>query len=889
MSKILDWDKYKKLIREAGVEGSVLIENDDILPIAKAEKVSVFGRMQFHYYKSGTGSGGLVNTPYEISIIDALKENKDILINEELFDIYRLWEQKNPFDYGKGWAREPWAQNEMPLDDKVVKDASEKSDVAIVIISRTAGEDKDNTKDKGSYLLTETENDMIDKTCRYFRKVVVVLNVGNIIDMSFIDIYKPGAVLYVWQAGMEGAYAISDIISGIQIPSGKLTNTIAKKADYYPSTKNFGNKYENVFMEDIFVGYRYFETFAKDKVRYPFGYGLSYTNFKIEKENAIKKADSIDIKIKVINNGNYKGKEVIQIYSSMPFGNISKASRNLIAYKKTKMLNIGEEEIIDFKISIKEFSSFCEKTNSYVLEEGEYQIFFGNNVRDAKLCFSFNIDKYTIIEKLSEALAPKKTFKRMSRDKNGKLIYEDVVLRRVNLEERIKSEKPIFKSYNLDKKYLLEDVKNNKITMDLFLSQLSDEELIILTRGEGMNSPKVTPGTAGAFGGLTNSLKRYGIPAVCCSDGPSGIRMDCGTKAFSLPNGTLLACSFNDNLIEELYYMLGLELRRNNIDILLGPGMNIHRSPLCGRNFEYFSEDPFLTGKIAAANIIGLNKAGVAGTLKHFICNSQEYNKHYHNSVISQRAIREIYLKPYKIAIEESDVICIMSSYSAVNSIWAASNYDLLTVVLRNEWGYKGIVMTDWWSNLAGEDESPDKRNTASMIKAQNDLYMVVFNAEENSNQDNTKEALESGVIDRNQLLRAAKNICNTIIKLPVMKKEENIKSINFNEMDKNTDYRNMDIFVVDRNLEIKVDKTNLNENNEYPFLVSYKNKGKYKISVKEINSKIYINNKILDVKDEGYYYIDFITNFNKRIKFEESLKTSTSILIDIVEEYSDE
>ena len=269
------------------------------------------------------------------------------------------------------------------------------------------------------------------------------------------------------------------------------------------------------------------------------------------------------------------------------------------------------------------------------------------------------------------------------------------------------------------------EVAEGKITLDEFMSQLSDDDLICMFRGEGMCSPKVTPGTAAAFGGLTPELQEFGIPASCCTDGPSGLRFDCGTKAFSMPNGTLLGCTFDLPLVEDLYEMAGREMRQNRVDALLGPGMNIHRNPLNGRNFEYISEDPYLTGWISAVQILGMEKSDVTGTIKHFCGNNQESKRHTVNAVVSERALREIYLKGYEIAVKEGGARSIMSTYGPVNGIWTAGNYDLLTTILRGEWNYDGFVMTDWWAMSNREGYEATRTTHAPMVSAGNDVFMV--------------------------------------------------------------------------------------------------------------------------------------------------------------------
>lgn len=248
--------------------------------------------------------------------------------------------------------------------------------------------------------------------------------------------------------------------------------------------------------------------------------------------------------------------------------------------------------------------------------------------------------------------------------------------------------------------------------------------------------------------------------------------MDCGTVAFSLPNGTLLACTFNEKLNEELFTMQGKEQRKNRVDTLLGPGLNIHRSPLNGRNFEYFSEDPLLTGKLAAAQLRGMRRFGVTGTIKHFACNNQEFKRTEIDSVLSERALREIYLRAFETAVKEGGAYSVMSTYGGLNGIWTASNFDLLTTILRDEWGFTGTVMTDWWAKGNDrEGEEATRENVAAQVRAQNDLNMVNADAASNSQHDNLDDALADGRLTRDALVRSAMNICRTVMNSPVMER----------------------------------------------------------------------------------------------------------------------
>lgn len=771
----LDMERYARLARQAVAEGCVLLENkDQILPLKKGEHVAVFGRMAFHYYKSGLGSGGLVNTRYVTGIVDALKENKEILLDEKLIKIYTDWILENPYDEGQGWGRVPWSQKEMKVTEEML-DCARDNDVSMIIIGRTAGEDQDNNAKAGSYYLTETEEDMIRRVCEVSKRTVVVLNVGNIIDMRWVKKYQPQAVLYVWQGGQEGGSGVADVLTGKICACGKLPDTIAADINDYPSTANFGDPFKNYYKEDIYVGYRYFETFAKDKVLYPFGYGLSYTTFEIKAKISENTKDKFKVAVVVRNTGNVKGKEVVQVYAKVPQGKLGNPEKKLVGFVKTKELNPGEKEEICIVVPKYDMASYDDSgitgyKSCYVLEEGTYEIFAGSDVRSAEMAGCYE-EKFCVVEKLQESYAPVEKFKRMKAvlmpDGTYQAVTEDVPVRTVDPQKRRKEKMPEELAYTGDRGYKLVDVLDKKVTMDEFVAQIREDDLIAMFRGEGMCSPKVTAGTAAAFGGVTESLRTLGIPVGCCADGPSGIRMDCGTKAFSLPNGTLLGSTFNTKLVGELYEMVGQELRLNKIDSLLGPGMNIHRNPLNGRNFEYISEDPILTGRICAAQVKAMGKWGIGSTVKHFCANNQEVGRSTSDSVISERCLREIYLKGFEIAVKEGGARSVMTTYGSVNGLWTAGSYDLCTTILREEWGFEGIVMTDWWAKANYEGHGPEVSVKAPMIAAQNDLYMVVNDAKANPENDDVEEMLRAGKITLGELQRNASNILRFLIKSP--------------------------------------------------------------------------------------------------------------------------
>lgn len=784
--------KISRLCRKAAAQGAVLLKNDDaVLPLSQHDNVAVFGRCQTDYYRSGTGSGGAVNVPYTTNLLDGLRNNH-ITVNDELAQCYAQWIKAHPFDNGGGgWACEPWCQQEMPVDETIVSRAAAVSNKAVVVIGRTAGEDKDNAAEEGSYYLTKAEEEMLRCVCEGFQDVIVILNVSNIVDMGFTGYSQHiKAVVYAWQGGMEGGNGIADVLAGQEVFQGKLTDTIAGNITDYPSDRNHGGSDRNVYQEDIYVGYRYFETFAKDAVLYPFGYGLSYTQFEI-RDSALKMCgDGTDAKLlftcRVKNTGTiYSGREIVQLYVEKPVNGMGRPTRELIGFAKTRNLGCLEEEELRIEVPLYRIASFDDSgvsgfKNAYVLEAGAYHFHAGANVRDIAQvpvdgAESWQLGTALLVRQHEEALAPTEHFERMRAcaGENGETVpgYETVPTRTTDLRARIMDNLPEAVPCTGTKGLLLKDVAEGTCTMEAFIAQLSREDLAAIARGEGMCSIKVTPGTAAAFGGVSDNLLGFGIPVGCCADGPSGIRMDNGSYASQVPIGTLLACTWDETLVEELFTCIGGEMAANQVDTLLGPGINIHRHPLNGRNFEYFSEDPLLTGKIAAAVVRGISAEGVHATIKHFACNSQETGRHIVNSVVSQRALREIYLKAFEIAVREGGARSVMTSYNPVNGYWTASCYDLSTTILRGEWGFDGIVMTDWWAEINDvvEGGKGSKQRTADMIRSQNDIYMVVNNngAEINAYNDDTIDALDSGRLTIGELQRNAMNICRFLIHTP--------------------------------------------------------------------------------------------------------------------------
>lgn len=835
MKRTLDWDKYIETSARAVSGGIVMLKNDGALPLKQGGTAAVFGRIQLHYYKSGTGSGGMVNVSKVIGITDGLLD-AGYKLDEQLLNAYREWDEQNPFDHGEGWGGEPWSQKEMPLTDELVSGAASRADAAIVIIGRTAGEEMDNKLEKGAFLLSDLEEDMLRRVTSAFGKTVVLLNTGGLIDMSFMDRYPVSAVMYVWQGGMVGGTGTAAVLTGEVSPSGKLPDTIAYEISDYPSDKFFGSGDMDCYGEDIYVGYRYFETFAKDRVRFPFGFGMSYTSFDITASDFRLDGDKVTGSVNVKNTGNVPGREVVQIYCSAPQGKLGKPARVLCSFDKTRILQPGESQILGFEIPLESVASYDDSgvtghKSAWILEQGGYVFYAGADVRSASEAYSLTLPE-TVVRQCKSALGPLTAFKRMV-NSGGKPEFEDVPLTGEAFPHdhaKLPAEIP----QTGDRGIRLADVVNGKNTLEEFTAQLTDYDLSCIIRGEGMGSPKVTAGTAAAFGGVSDTLTALGIPCACCDDGPSGMRLDCGTKAFSLPNGTLLASTFDRPLMTELFTFMGLEMHTNQVDCLLGPGMNIHRHPLNGRNFEYFSEDPYLTGEMASAELAGLHSTGAEGTIKHFCGNNRETRRHFLDSVISERALREIYLRGFEKAVKKGGAKSVMTTYGQVNGVWTAGNYDLVTGILRDDWGFDGFTMTDWWANINRRGKAPDKSDFAAMAMAQNDVYMVT--ADGAACNDNTLDSLKSGELTRGELQRNAMNILRFLTTTHAMKRvmgcDDETEIINRPADAGDVDSTDIEFHDIDEDLTLDLTGITTEKGSSYAFGLNVSKPGVYKVTL---------------------------------------------------------
>ncbi len=713
-----------ELLRKTAAEGIVLLKNEgSILPLKKNESVSVFGRCQIDSFLVGYGSGGDVHPPYRVNLMDGLK-NAGVNFDPELAGIYESWctHPDHTPDHG-WWGHWPYFHEEMPLEEKWVQQAAKKSETAIIVIGRAAGEDRENTLTPGSYYLTQREKDMLKLVSRYYKQPVLILNTGNIMDMSFIAKYRIAAVLQVWQLGQEYGNAVADVLTGAVNPSGKLPDTVARCYEDYPSAKNFGNKEFNNYEEDIFSGYRYFSTFCPEKVLYPFGFGLSYTSFDIQLLSHSRERGRTTLTVQVTNTGSLPGKEVVQVYCQAPAGRLPKAQRNLVAYGKTGLLEAGKSETLTLTVRDLDCASFddCGITgpkDAFVLEPGTYRLVVGNCSTADTVAATFQVERLEKLLQCQDACNPEHAFHTLRTRGTAPVNPGGRDLR-----QRILDNLPAEITPTGDRGILLSHVAAGKHSLEEFVAQLTDPELADLTRGEGgMGSTLGIVGNAGAFGGITEQLRSRGIPALITAAGPSGLRIR--RHAALLPCGTAIACAWNQELTEQLFELEGQEASHFGVNVILSPGLNIHRNPLCGRNFEYYSEDPLLCGKTAAAAVRGIQRAGVSACPKHFACTNQEGNRNHNDSRLSQRALREIYLKCFEICVKEGKPLNLMTSYNKINGVWAHYNYDLATTILRGEWGYQGNVVTDWWMRRSKSPEFPKLRDSAYRVRAQVDVLM---------------------------------------------------------------------------------------------------------------------------------------------------------------------
>jgi beta-glucosidase len=745
-SPVFKSSELRRLTRQAAAEGCVLLKNDGALPLERSDPIAVLGRCQYDWFFVGYGSGGDVRSPYKTNLLDGLRAAGANLF-EPLAAKYEALCNSKKYAAEKGyWGH--WPQSRPEFTDELAVEiaaAFRECNTALVVIGRAAGESADLAPGKGGWLLTDAERAMLDIACRYFKKTVVVLNVGSLIDLSWIADYgdKISAVLLAWFGGQESGGAVCDVLFGAVCPSGRLPDTAARLEDY-PTYANFGNKETTRYNEGVFMGCRHFDKFAPEKAIFPFGHGLSYTRFSLSGAALSRGGDELSVALTVRNEGSCAGRDAVLLFVRPPEGRIDKPLRVLCAFKKSRTLNPNEEQRLTLDFGIKALASFDEERSAFILEPGEY-LFEAEGVT---LC-SLTVPEEITVEKVLPIVG-------------------------VPIRERILAALPE-ELPGVKGKPRFSEVLSGKITAEDFVSSLSVSELEALTRGHGMmDSPLGAKGNAGVLGGVTDELARLGVPGLTCCDGPAGLRM--GAVCTLIPSGTALASTFNTALCENLHLLLGREMAFHSVDVRLAPGLDLHRHPLCGRNFEYFSEDPTLSGLMAAAAVRGIERAGKAACPKHFACNDQEYCRNINDSVVSERALRELHLRAFELCVKEGRPTFIMTSYNKINGVWAHYNFSLVTTVLRGEWGYDGAVMTDWWMKRAASPEFPALRDNAYRVRAGVDILMPGNMGHASRRYIRDKSLLETlgrpDGITRAELQAAALHTVRAIVRIASAKEE---------------------------------------------------------------------------------------------------------------------
>ena len=672
----------------AALEGMVLLKNEGgVLPLGRDAKLNVFGAAQYMLRNSATGAG-LINPRWQADFHQAVREHSRFLINEEVSGLYER------------------LTDAVPTAEEL-EGAKKQSDIALIFLSRTSGEFLDNKPIRGGYYLTDDEEAMIAAVSAVFEKTIAIINTGYPIDMRWMEKYNIKAALYTGFAGMMAGYALVELLDGRETPSGHLTDTWALDYYDYPSSANFMNYQEGdevpgekshgvrlFYEEDIYLGYRYFDTFQKP-VQYSFGHGLSYTDFTCEVSACAGNESGVSATVEVKNAGKVKGKDVLQLYVGAPDGKLEKPRRVLVDFAKTAELRPGERAELVLGADSRAFASYDEASSSYVLEEGEYTLWLGESLDRAVQIGSFEIPETRTLKTVTPVACPVEEFHRMS--KAEPFVNHDS--RTVSLDERfpVKAERKAFRPAPLKctgrKKVSFAELKANPALLDDFAAQLSNDELCRLNVSTGADW--YMPWGKGTAGG-TPKMTKYGLPAIRVSDGNTGLNIVKPNIGF--PSSCTVAASFSKELAREVGRVIGEESKENGIAVNLGPGMNLHRNILCGRHPEYFSEDPLLAGVMAGNHAKGIESAGTMATYKHLFCNNSETSRKGSHSIVSERALRELYFRTFEIALSIQKPGCLMTSYNALNGIYPTESAEILQTLVRGEWGFDGLIMTDWCS-----------------------------------------------------------------------------------------------------------------------------------------------------------------------------------------------
>lgn len=801
----------RKTARKAAAEGMVLLKNDgQLLPLKEGTRVALYGIGAGRTVKGGTGSGD-VNERESVSIFQGMKNAGFEITTEDWIEDYDRQYQDARYAWRDEIERKAAALDDqisgffnvysttpfkMPAGGNITKTDAE---AAFYILSRNAGEGADRFDREGDYYLNAEEKKQLEDICRLYPHVVVVVNAGGLVDLSFMDQYSNiEALLYIVQPGMEGGNAFADIISGKVTPSGKMTDTWAYRYEDYPSSAAFshnnGNVEKEYYTDGIYVGYRYFDSFDVP-VRFGFGYGLSYTAFETRTLSAEVKDDRITIKTETVNTGSeYSGKEVVQVYVTCPAGKLEKEYRRLAAFGKTGLLVPGQSECMELTVSLDKLASYSEEEAAWILEKGAYVIWTGNSLESAVPCAVMNLDEKAVLTKVQNICPLKEDLEELRQDPDRMLRKRNTLLQKTeemhfpvcDLHSADVETKTI--RYCSNAEYISREARE-------FADTLSMEKLVALAsgdpgKGQGSNLGSAGISVPGSAGETNDCALEDGLPGIVLADGPAGLRLmkhynvhegkivnkpfkfslegglfcegepaDPGETRYqyctAIPVGTLLAQTWNTELVEETGAMIGGEMQEFSVTLWLAPGMNIHRNPLCGRNFEYYSEDPLLSGRIAGAMTNGVQSVpGCGTTIKHFACNNQEDNRMGVDSILSERTLREIYLKGFETAITESQPMAVMTSYNLINGVHAANCEDICTKAARCEWGLQGLIMTDWTTTEHGDDCT-----ASGCMRAGNDLVMPGAFCD----RENLEKELAEGTLSPDDLKACISRLVNII------------------------------------------------------------------------------------------------------------------------------
>ena len=789
----------RKLSGKAAAEGVVLLKNEGILPVATDQPIAVFGNGIANIIKGGTGSGD-VNSRDVVPVLDGLRNAGYSIVNEADAQKYADDYARAGREWGAEVLRRIDAlpagsdmaffgvlaevKKEEVADIPVRKESLEQAKAVLYVISRIAGEGADRFTKEGDYYLTATEREQIAEISKYNQNIVLIINTGAQIDLAEEQNNEAvKGIVYLSQPGCEAGNVIADIISGKVNPSGKLTSTWSVKYEDFPNAATFshcnGDTKNEKYEEGIYVGYRYFDSFGV-KTLYPFGYGLSYTTFATDQMKVTAESNTVTVTATVTNTGKYAGKQVVEVYAACPQDARSRELKKLVGFKKTALLNPGESETVTVTADAKNFASFDEKQAAWVVDAGEYAIFVSEHAQKNTLAGVLAVPENCVIEKVSHIAPLQEELKEIEAPKAIAELFTESWKKEAEGLARV-----AYKPAEVVAERLPENV--HAAEARAIAEKMSDDELVAMLMGEitkGQDNIRenelvptgiFVPGAAGETS--CRFTEKYGVPAVSMADGPAGLRLmknydvdnesgliygfsllsvlggDLFGKKYdrknvttyhqyatAIPIGTLLAQTWDPDVIEEVGTMIGQEMLEFGVAWWLAPGMNIHRNPLCGRNFEYYSEDPLISGKMAAAMTKGVQSIpGVGTTIKHYAANNQEDNRQFSNSILSERALREIYLRGFEIAVKESQPMCVMTSYNLINGVPAANNKDLITTALRDEWDFQGIVMTDWTTTTNGS-ATPHK-----CAEAGNDLIMPGHQIDV----DDITKALADGTLDR--------------------------------------------------------------------------------------------------------------------------------------------